>query len=254
MECGRERFQSANVRDIQQFLDTQTRTATSLQIERLTPRLQILNIDNYEYNGNCPTAIPCPKLSPPEYGSVDVKGHSHGSRAVYSCDHGYKLYGDSYITCDYGVWKGKIPICKRKKFSAVLDTQTWTQAYKYKGLHLDHIQYRTLYHKRKLTFDNYENDTIPTAIPCPKLTPPEYGSVDVKGHSHGSRAIYSCDHGYKLYGDSYITCDYGVWKGKIPICKRKRFSAVLDTRIQAYKYNLNLDYIQYSWTLYLKKD
>ena len=60
------------------------------------------------------TAINCPKVGAPDYGSVNVKGYSHSSRAVYTCNHGYKLYGDEYITCDYGIWKGKIPICKRE--------------------------------------------------------------------------------------------------------------------------------------------
>ena len=63
---------------------------------------------------NTHIAILCPKVAVPDYGSVDVKGYGHGSRAVYSCNHGYKQYGDGYITCDYGIWKGKIPLCKRK--------------------------------------------------------------------------------------------------------------------------------------------
>lgn len=64
-------------------------------------------------------------------------------------------------------------------------------------------------------------NVIVAAINCPEVYAPEYGSVDVKGYSHSSRAEYSCNHGYYLYGDRYITCDYGIWKGKTPICKRK---------------------------------
>ena len=66
-----------------------------------------------------------------------------------------------------------------------------------------------------------KNVLIFTAINCPKVYAPEYGTVVVKGYSHSSRAEYSCNHGYHLYGDGYITCNYGIWKGKIPICKRK---------------------------------
>jgi hypothetical protein len=53
----------------------------------------------------------------------------------------------------------------------------------------------------------------------PKLDDLDYGKIQVKGYSHNSRAIYSCNHGYQLYGNNYITCDYGVWKGKKPVCK-----------------------------------
>ena len=59
------------------------------------------------------------------------------------------------------------------------------------------------------------------AIPCPKVIAPEYGYVKVRGYGTGSKVVYYCQYGYKLYGDGHITCDYGLWKGTPPVCKRK---------------------------------
>ena len=79
-----------------------------------TEQREVIDLGNPTFYANIQTAIPCTKLAAPEYGTVNVKGYSHSSRAVYACNHGYKLYGDDYITCDYGIWKGKIPVCKRE--------------------------------------------------------------------------------------------------------------------------------------------
>ena len=57
---------------------------------------------------------------------------------------------------------------------------------------------------------------------CPKLSDPHYGSVKVSGYSLHQKAIYSCDHGYKLVGTPYRACGYGKWGGEEPECKRKR--------------------------------
>ena len=59
-------------------------------------------------------AIKCSDLAPPQYGKVVVRGYTHGSKAQYSCNKGYKLYGDDYNTCDYGRWIKRGPICKRE--------------------------------------------------------------------------------------------------------------------------------------------
>ena len=67
---------------------------------------------------------------------------------------------------------------------------------------------------------------------------PQYGSVDIKGYGHGSKALYSCNHGYKLNGGEYITCNYGVWKGRIPVCKRKftKLYRKQDSKLESYAF------------------
>ena len=135
-----------------------------------------------------------------------MKGNTHGYKAYYSCNHGYKLQGDDYITCDYGKWIGIIPTCKRK---ALKSNKI--------HLHAQLISYVCVLFKHHITMATY----IITAIQCKALMAPQYGRVDIKGYGHGSMALYACNHGYTLYGGEYITCNYGVWKGRIPVCKRK---------------------------------
>lgn len=61
-----------------------------------------------------------------------------------------------------------------------------------------------------------------TAIRCPRLYAPQYGSIDVNDTIHSSVAHYSCDHGYQLQGDIYVTCQYsGLWTNTPPKCIRK---------------------------------
>lgn len=72
-----------------------------------------------------------------------------------------------------------------------------------------------------LILSGYQNNSSSVALLCPKVRAPKYGSVDVKRYDHSYRAVFSCNYGYHLYGDEYITCDYGKWKGRIPICKRE---------------------------------
>lgn len=72
------------------------------------------------------------------------------------------------------------------------------------------------------------------AIKCPHLEAPTYGKVVMKGNTHGYKAYYSCNHGYKLLGDAYITCDYGKWIGIIPTCKRMTLQVIKYTCIINY--------------------
>ena len=69
-------------------------------------------------------AILCPRLQVPKYAIVGVEGYTHGSKARYSCAHGYKLYGEEYATCSYGKWIGAVPTCKRKFLFVEISTKT----------------------------------------------------------------------------------------------------------------------------------
>ena len=63
---------------------------------------------------------------------------------------------------------------------------------------------------------------LPSAIYCPDLDHPQYGSVKIIGKNVGGKAEYKCNNGYKLYGSSQRKCLYsGVWDGSVPTCKRK---------------------------------
>ena len=76
-----------------------------------------------QWSGKAPTCIHeiqligirCPRLRSPAYGSVRVSGTSLGSRAFYSCDPGFRLYGRSVRRCfSNGKWSRSPPTCRRK--------------------------------------------------------------------------------------------------------------------------------------------
>ncbi len=57
-------------------------------------------------------------------------------------------------------------------------------------------------------------------IVCPKLPTIHYGTVSVGNRQVGSTAIYNCDDGFILVGDSTRHClSTGVWSGQPPVCK-----------------------------------
>ena len=60
-----------------------------------------------------------------------------------------------------------------------------------------------------------------TVIKCPSLNEFQYGSVNVTESGNSGTAYYGCVKGYKLVGESYRKCEYGIWLGKAPKCKRE---------------------------------
>ena len=62
---------------------------------------------------------------------------------------------------------------------------------------------------------------ILTAVDCGNLTDPVNGSVDhTAGTTLNHTAIYSCNTGYNLVGDSTHTCQRtGNWSGSAPTCQ-----------------------------------
>ena len=64
-------------------------------------------------------------------------------------------------------------------------------------------------------------NSLPSAIFCPDLDHPQYGSVKIIAKNVGGKAEYKCNDGYKLYGASFRKCLYsGVWSSRLPTCKR----------------------------------
>ena len=59
------------------------------------------------------------------------------------------------------------------------------------------------------------------SAPCDSERPEEIrnGFVRYHGVRHGDKAKYRCNTGYKLVGDTFMTCSYGKWVGKeTPYC------------------------------------
>lgn len=56
---------------------------------------------------------------------------------------------------------------------------------------------------------------------CPELESPTHGTVVMSGRTFGSRASYTCNHGFHVVGlQSRICQAYGHWSGSEPACKQ----------------------------------
>ena len=73
---------------------------------------------------------------------------------------------------------------------------------------------------------------------CGTLNNPANGQVShTAGTTFGQTAIYTCNPGYNLVGDSSRTCQArGVWSGSIPTCQRMLLptSMCACARVQAF--------------------
>ena len=61
---------------------------------------------------------------------------------------------------------------------------------------------------------------------CPDIGDPSNGNIDFIGDSVapfsiGTSAIYTCDTGYVLVGESVRICEDGNWNGTASICTRE---------------------------------
>ena len=66
---------------------------------------------------------------------------------------------------------------------------------------------------------------------CPELLDPDNGRVIFNDRSEGSLAVYECESGYVLSGESSIECgDDGRWRGEPAQCGE----FLLKHRIQPY--------------------
>ena len=60
--------------------------------------------------------VDCGDLQDLDYGKVEHEGANAGAKATYTCDYGYKLFGEYERTCQYnGYWSGDEPKCKKSK-------------------------------------------------------------------------------------------------------------------------------------------
>lgn len=56
---------------------------------------------------------------------------------------------------------------------------------------------------------------------CPELQQPPLGTVVMSGRTFGSRASYTCTHGYHVVGLQSRLCQaFGHWSGTEPACKQ----------------------------------
>ena len=64
--------------------------------------------------------VQCKDLQDLDYGKVEYGEKYVGALVTYSCDHGYKLVGDSQRQCEHsGYWSGTKPECIKSKLDEI---------------------------------------------------------------------------------------------------------------------------------------
>ena len=134
-----------------------------------------------------------------DYGKVEYKETYIGSVAIYSCDYGYKLEGNSRRECEHsGYWSGKQPECIKSKLDELYSVHA-------SGLN-------------NVIISIYFREVL-----CKDVQSPDYGRVEHEGTHVGAKATYTCNDGYKLVGSQKRRCLIsGYWSGKEPICKKSK--------------------------------
>ena len=64
--------------------------------------------------------------------------------------------------------------------------------------------------------------SLQIAVECPSLVRPPNGSLILSGKSFEDIAVYTCDTGFVLAGESHLVCgSNGLWSGIPPSCQFK---------------------------------
>ncbi|MEQ2220505.1 hypothetical protein ILYODFUR_006183 [Ilyodon furcidens] len=166
-------------------------------------------------------------------GHIDYpNGTQSGDKALITCNKGYKLVGKSEITCGGQQWLHRVPLCEvstcaqpgsieHGSFSPMQE-----EPYSYRAV----VEYScnkgyTLNGSKQLICEENEEFT-PSPPSCilvqckdPKI--PNAAYVDGSRPPHGYKAtvIYECKPGFKMIGQSTLTCNMNSqWFPRIPEC------------------------------------
>lgn len=181
----------------------------------------------------------CPALEQPPTGAVTVSGNHFGSRAVYTCPHGYHVVGLQSRLCQAdGTWAGSEPICKQNSNVYCLQPPIIEHA-RHSALpeqatfDLDstvqyhcHTGYATAGFPRAkcLAVDGqaswYGPDISCEPRSCGQPPDPAHGWHSGESYTFGGKVTYHCGEGYELVGKAERYCQAdGSWTPKeLPTC------------------------------------
>ncbi|XP_049305120.1 uncharacterized protein LOC105228511 isoform X1 [Bactrocera dorsalis] len=161
---------------------------------------------NDGWSSNAPTCIPWCDLKPirpcksplicnenpnrPSYFfSIINTAHAATSELTvdFSCEFGYELVGAKVITCSKGGWSHSIPTCKKIYCDASI---------------LDDCTFPLMCWRYDFVTEGY---TRIYKGSVQQLSPDEH-------------LLITCENGYNLSGEDYLTCNGGKWYGTMPKC------------------------------------
>uniref|UniRef100_A0A1L8DNY1 Putative secreted protein n=1 Tax=Nyssomyia neivai TaxID=330878 RepID=A0A1L8DNY1_9DIPT len=179
----------------------------------------------------------CPELEKPELGEVSYSGRLFGSRATYTCPHGYHVVGlQSRLCLADGSWAGSEPACKQNIYCLTpptIDHARHSALPEQATFDLDatvqyncHIGYVTNGFPRAkcLAIDGqaswYGPDISCEPQSCGQPPDPLNGFHSGECYTFGCLIRYHCSEGYELVGKPERLCDSnGSWTPQlVPTC------------------------------------
>lgn len=158
-----------------------------------------------------------------------------GSKAIYSCLTGFVLAGEPQMDCtNSGVWSGTVPEClpiscpppPRIPHGTVTGNQfTYLSSVEYRcnaGYVLVDEGERTSVRRQCNESGQWQPD-LPVCVrrPCLELQSIEHGRIiSNQNPVYGSVVEFVCDAGFRLEGQSQLTClESGQWSDALPSCR-----------------------------------
>ncbi|XP_077981970.1 sushi, von Willebrand factor type A, EGF and pentraxin domain-containing protein 1-like [Glandiceps talaboti] len=182
------------------------------------------------------TWSPAPVCRPVSCGSPWSVNHStisggdytFNNTVVYSCEYGYDLVGVSEHSCqENGFWSGEQPSCTLVNCGepqAVLHSKHTGQIFTYdSSLHYTCNYGYELRGSGVVTCKGtgkWSNLPLCTPVDCGSLPTIYHGSVNATGETYNHVAQYKCSTGYRLSGNTEISClGSGRWSDDPPSCQ-----------------------------------
>lgn len=148
-------------------------------------------------------------------------GTTLGETATQSCNDGYTLEGDETVTCTASGWNGSVATCTIKGTLKIKDLFILAKKWHIAVCLL--LKYWLINKKlEKVLFKREEHFLIYVAFlssDCSVPSIPNGKSAETpKGTTYNEIAIMSCEDGYTLNGNAFVTCQAnGNWS-TLPTC------------------------------------
>ena len=198
------------------------------------------DIDSWENPFPVCKEVVCPVIRSILNGKISVDGFKFNRHAIYTCNEGYSLVGDTVRNCmENGTWSGKIPECLPRLCSEPISIPNGqnkhSQSLEYgsvvtyscnKGFKLIGGGERVCGHNSDWSGQPPVCANTTQTCLVPQLITSGYiafdGNLEV-----GSMAWYDCNDEHELIGNSERIClGGGSWSGNDPSCNPKHCSSV----------------------------
>ncbi|KAF0314296.1 CUB and sushi domain-containing protein 3 [Amphibalanus amphitrite] len=173
----------------------------------------------------------CPEPAAPEHGSVTVRGNlTAGTEALFSCDPGHQLLGDTVTRCKLGgTWETPPPVCRLIDCGQPPEPTHGTRTLNGGTLLGDVATFScpegyTMIGSRSrscLSDGTWSGEpTQCSLIDCGEPEVPADSYVTGYGFHVNSSVEYHCDDGFLLEGEAVRECRLdGTWSGQPPTCR-----------------------------------